>query len=116
MTFDPTKNRVPYGLLSEDEQTALIHWPHGWQAYKGCDWVSIASSNWGESVVYRGKPAPVVTSLWFNVYPSGPMPRMYSKRETADECANVDRIAVLRIDTCNRVSTVHLEEVGKDGI
>jgi hypothetical protein len=117
--FDPTTNRIPFGLLSEDEQTALIHWPNGWEAYKGCEWVSIASSNWGESVVYRGKPKPVVTSVWHNIYPKklwsttdiGQGVNYYSSRSDADLRAIPHRIAVLRIDTCNGVSTAHLEGV-----
>lgn len=69
--FDPTKNRVPFGLLSEDEQEALKAWPHEWEVYKGCEWVSITSSNWSESVVYRGKPAPVVVTTWTPIYENG---------------------------------------------
>jgi hypothetical protein len=107
--FDPTTNRIPFGLLSEDEQTALIHWPDGWQAYIGCEWVSIASSNWTESVVYRGKPKPVVTSVWCNVYSNGVTGLAYTSRAKTDLEVGPTRIAVLRIDTCNGVSTAHLE-------
>ena len=109
--FDPTKNRVPFGLMSKEEQESLKAWPHGWEswsAYTG--WVKKQEA-WNHFGVFCGKPAPVVTSKWFNVYPSGPMPRAYSHRETADSCANDGRIAVLRIDTCNGVSKAHLEGV-----
>jgi hypothetical protein len=111
--FDPTINRIPFGLLSEDEQTALIHWPHGWEFYSGPSdtWKDIEKPIWYRDYVYRGKPAPVVTSQWFNVYPQGPTANGKSKRETSDEFANEDRIAVLRIDTCNGISTAHLEEI-----
>lgn len=110
--FDPTTNRIPFGLLNEDEQTALIHWPHGWQAYKGCEWVSIASSNWNESVVYRGKPKPpVVKSRYYNLYASAELGIHNVSRNEADRFADPHRTAVLRIDTCNGVLTAHLEEI-----
>jgi hypothetical protein len=35
MTFDPTKNRVPYILLWPDEKDILFAWPHGYQRYVG---------------------------------------------------------------------------------
>ena len=111
MTFDPTTTRVPFGLLTPDERETLKAWPHGYEYYGLNGWDKTDQPSWLNHSVYRGKPAPVVTSKWFNVFPSGPMPRAYSHRETADGCANSDRIAVLRIDTCNGVSTVHLEDV-----
>lgn len=110
--FDPTTNRIPFGLLSEDEQTTLIHWPHGWEFYHWEDkWDTLKAPSWTTTVVYRGKPAPVVTSVWFSVYPKGPSRADDSTREEADLWANKDRIAVLRIDTCNGVSTAHLEQL-----
>jgi hypothetical protein len=112
MDFDPTTNRIQFDLLTWYEQVALKAWPHGWTLSVSNGWSEV-NPKWVGSAVYRGKPAPVMTSNWFNVYPSGPMPRAYSHRETADGCANCDRIAVLRIDTCNGVSTAHLEEVEK---
>jgi len=105
--FDPTTNRVPFSLMSEDEQTALIHWPHGWEYYLFKGWCPADCPSWDMGVVYRGKPAPVVESRWINIYPRG----TYLTRDGADEFASEDRIAVLRIDTCNGVSTAHLEDV-----
>ena len=61
MAFDPTTNRVPFGLLEQHERIALAKWPHGWE------WYSITSGRWFEatgpdemlsSTIYRGKPAP----------------------------------------------------------
>ena len=112
--FDPTTNRIQFGMLSEDEQTALIHWPHGWEiwwGYEESDWGKIVDPFWDKATVYRGKPAPVVTSKWFNVYPRGPSLQAYPTRKRADDIAGVDRIVVMRIDTCNGVSTAHLEEI-----
>lgn len=61
MTFDPTTNRVSFGLLDQHERIALAKWPHGLK------WYSITSERWFETdaplgmmsaLVYRGKPAP----------------------------------------------------------
>jgi len=111
--FDPTTNRIPFGLLSEDEQTALIHWPHGWQYYDPDFeyWAESKGDIWCSSFVYRGKAAPVVVSRYRNIEPQH---GEYTSRHFADLVASPERIAVLRIDTCNGVSTAHLETVGGD--
>lgn len=110
MTFDPTTNRIPYGLLSEDEKTTLIHWPHGWQAYKSCEWVSTTSSNWNESVVCRGKPAPKVTSHWFNVYADGKLGMDHDTKEGALKFHNGKyELYMVRMDICNGEVTVTKE-------
>lgn len=113
MTFDPTTNRVLYGLLTQGEQKTLKEWPHGWEYWCPVNGWEEKQPAWAMQAVYRGKPKPVVTSGWFNVYPYGPSPEGYSTRREADEYTPGKRIAVLRIDTCNGVSTVHLEEVEK---
>ena len=110
--FDVTTNRIPFDLLSEDEQTTLIHWPHGWEYFSRLShnyWNLCSSPEWAKEAVYRGLPAPVVTSFWLNIYPYS-LDRHIS-REDADNSASKFRIAVLRIDTCNGVSTAHLEGV-----
>lgn len=110
--FDPTTNRIPFGLLSEDEQTALIHWPHGFEFWWEEDGWDHAIPCWDKAIIYRGKPAPAVTSKRFNVYPDGVVNTTHTSREKADKAADNDvRIAVLRIDICNGVSTAHLEEI-----
>ena len=70
--FDPTTNRIPTGLLTLDEKSALMAWPHGWErvkslpgAFEHCD-----TPMWYENTVYRGKPAPVVKQLFAAVYPN----------------------------------------------
>ena len=111
--FDPTTNRVPFMLLTEVEQEELKAWPHGWQYFDiGLkDWDATDQPAWFPNTAYRGKPAPVVTSKWFNVYPYGPSRAYHPTRELAERFAYEDRTAVLRIDTCNGVLTAHLEEI-----
>ena len=64
MTFNPTTNRVPFGLLEDHERIALAKWPHGWQWYSNIHgrWLDMAASDIvhmaAGSVVFRGKPAP----------------------------------------------------------
>ena len=114
MTFDPTTNRVPFGLLTPEEREALKAWPHEVEYYLLDGWRPVIEPSWANGVVYRGKPNPVVTSLWFNVYPAKVYGYPYKSREIANYYnAGQNRIAVLRIDTCNGVSTAHLEGVEK---
>jgi hypothetical protein len=109
--FDPTTNRVPWGLLTDEEQEALQSWPHGVLYFCNTTecWHEKYDERLWDDLVYRGKPAPVVTSKWLSVYPDG----LTSLHEHKPEyyLAGYKPIAVLRIDTCNGVSTAHLEEV-----
>ena len=112
--FDPTKNRIPLGLLSEAERAALKDWPHGWEFYSNQkrSWHQMVGPSWWDGHIYRGKPAPVVTSIWLNAYPWGVINFTHTTREKADKVVtDIARIAVLRIDTCNGVSTAHLEDI-----
>lgn len=109
--FDPKTNRIPFALLSVDKQKIMKAWPHGWDYFSNAGWIDVPDPEWFQATAYRGKPAPVVTSKWFNIYPRGPVPQAYLTRKIADDIAGVDRIAVLRIDTCNGVKTAHLEDV-----
>ena len=120
MTWHPTTNRIPTGLLKPEEQAALKSWPHGWECFaSSCGWSSRDNPMWSAHLVYRGKPAPVVKSVWFNRHHdgmSGPFTTRksadfcaYTTRKSADFCAYSNRVDVLRIDTCNGVSTAHLE-------
>ena len=113
MTFDPTTNRIQFVLLTEDEQAALKTWPHGWEYYSRWPrcWDLCISPEWAKEAVYRGLSKPVVTSVWLNVYPHSVFCDSHLSREKADDAADPPRIAVLRIDTCNSVSTAHLEDV-----
>ena len=107
MTFDPTTNRIQTMHLTAEERATLEAWPHGWEFFFISRWESREDPSWNKHTVYRGKPAPVVTSVWFNVYPD--FARKSYSRHDVDIAAGSDRIDVLRIDTCNGVSTAHLE-------
>jgi len=109
MTWHPTTNLIQMGLLTEEQREALKAWPHGVECYYGDgEWDGCSNPMWVEDYVYRGKPAPVVTSVWFNVYQSS-VSISHKSRALADYYASEARIDVLRTDTCNGVSTAHLE-------
>jgi len=109
MTWHPTTNRVQTDLLTREQREALEVWQHGVESYAGGGkWKYCRTPRWYSDSVYRGKPAPVVASVWFNRHNDG-MSGPYRTRQWADQCATHGRIDVLRIDTCNGVSTAHLE-------
>jgi len=112
MDFDPTTNRVQFGLLTEDERAALKSWPHGWEIFHDLkEWWACGLPQWDIGLVYRGLPAPVVTSTWRNIYTETIAAQLYPSRYSANLNAGKDRIAVLRTDTCNGVATAHLEDM-----
>jgi hypothetical protein len=62
MTFDPFTNRVPFGLLADEEKAALqAQGP--WEFWQPVGWREIAEEEgpgWFGDIVYRAiKPAPV---------------------------------------------------------
>jgi len=108
MTWHPTTNLIQTDLLTREQRLKLEAWPHGVECYHGAGvWIELHSAWWPERV-YRGKPATVVTSMWVNVYSDATL-GPYETREMADLSDLFDRIDVQRIDTCNGVSTAHLE-------
>lgn len=107
MTWHPTTNRIQTVHLTPEERAALEAWPHGIEFYDLGAWSDCKKPIWHGEEVYRGKTPTVVTSVWFNqtrydMY--GP----YNSRHDADIAAPSNRIDVLRIDTCNGVSTAYL--------
>jgi hypothetical protein len=108
--FDPTTNRAPFELLTDEEKKILMNWPHGFKFFNRDGVWSDVIPSWLRRDVYRGKPAPVVTSEWFNVYAHG-VGVAHCSKAVALWRATQEVIAVLRIDTCNGVSTAHLEEL-----
>lgn len=111
--FDPTTNLIQYAFLGESARNSLRNWPWGWEFYsfRQGGWKRLDQAAWCEDVVYRGRPKPVVTSVWLNVYPSNAsLPYKSRALSNSTPCSDL-RIAVLRIDTCNGVSTAELEDV-----
>ena len=107
MTWLPTTNLVQTDLLTPEQLAVLKAWPHGHEYYYGGVWTE-STPSLAPHLIYRGKPAPVVTSVWFNRHNDG-MSGPYRTRQWADQCSAYGRIDVIRIDTCNGVSTAHLE-------
>ena len=63
MTFDIYTNRIPFGLLTEDEQAALKAHPGQWEWYNYADGWQPTNPQWAYSSIYRAvKPAP--EPLW----------------------------------------------------
>lgn len=59
MTFDPTTNKVPWRLLTEEERAAISAAKHGWLYYSLTgDWRDSVRPSWSGYGVYRAKPAP----------------------------------------------------------
>jgi hypothetical protein len=111
MTWHPTTNRIQTMILTPEERATLETWPHGlsmWTQTGWYDFKNTEKTQLVDGIIYRGKPAPVVTSVWLNVYVSHSS-NPYRSRENADAHAFKSRVDVLRIDTCNGVSTAHLE-------
>lgn len=67
-SFDPTTNRISFGLLTSVEQAALKAWPHGFEFYQPQEWCDCPIPFWSPRAVYRGKPAPSVETYFCNVY------------------------------------------------
>ena len=108
MTWHPTTNLIQTDLLTREQREALEAWPHGHECYYGAIKWRDETPEWIEDCVYRGKPAPFVTSKWFNVY-TDLMDGPFYSSSVAGSSASEGRIDVLRIDTCNGVSAAHLE-------
>lgn len=108
--FDATTNRVPFGLLTKEEQSILQTWPRGVEYFGPEGWKETNSPVWGWTTTYRGKSSLVVISKWVNLYSNDVGNTWFDSRKKADEAAAPFRIAVLRFDSCNWVSTAHLEE------
>lgn len=112
MSFDPTTNRIPYGLLTPDEQATLKAWPHGWEHYKCDEGVWIRLGLWGHAWfnenLYRGLPAPKVTCYWFNIYDGDRVGNMWSSQAAASYHANYEG-SIMRMQICNGEVTVTKE-------
>jgi hypothetical protein len=110
MTFDVTTNRIPFGLLTPEEQATLQEWPHGIEATTSTrDWTTLEGElTWFDCVVYRGKPAQKVTSYWFNLYEGGRIGHFWTSKGAAETLA-LDNTIIMRMDICNGEVTVTKE-------
>jgi len=98
--FDPTQNRIPFGLLTEEEQEILRNWPHGVEFYIGCDeWNEIRNPSYSIGITYRAKLLPERIVSWHNVYEGG-FGGPYDSREKADymDISSELRTCVYRIE------------------
>ena len=109
MTFDVTTNRIPYGLLTPEEQATLKAWPHGIEycsrmnyTWKGCD------PFWEKDVVYRGKPAQKVKSYWFNIHGGNTIGHVWNSQADASHHTRSDSV-LIRMQICNGEVTVTKE-------
>jgi hypothetical protein len=109
MSFDPTTNRIPYGLLTPEEQATLKAWPHGVEYYR---YVSKAWTDcnpvWDATIAYRGKPAPKVKSYWFNLYYGDRIGTIWTSQDAAKRAAT-DNSVTMRMQICNGEVTVTKE-------
>lgn len=111
--FDPTTNRIPFGLLTLEEQTVLKKWPHGFKFWLDDEWTSRAPA-WDTDTVYRGKPAPVVVTTWSPIYGNGRVGFNYKSHDEAINAAKRELlIAILRLDITNGMASTTVEEVKK---
>ena len=113
MTFDVTKNRIPFGLLTPEEQATLKAWPYGWEYCSGDypeeGWNFTGDRpSWLKGFVYRGKPAPKVTCYWFNIYDGNQIGHIWNSQAYASYHAPTDGV-VMRMQICNGEVTVTKE-------
>lgn len=60
-SFDMFNNRVPFGLLSEEEQKALKKWKGDLEVYcSDGNWSKIHNLIWHYNSTYRAKPLPII--------------------------------------------------------
>jgi len=110
MTFDPTTNRIPFGLLTPEEQVTLKAWPHGVEYYRFCSstrWTD-CDPIWDTDLVYRGKPAQKVTSYWFNIHSGNTIGHVWNSQADAT-CHTRSDSTLMRMDICNGEVTVTKE-------
>lgn len=69
MGWTPETNRIPFGLLTDDEKAALRACKHGWEFWDGTHWKDKVGNILCPSCIYRAKPAPRRIVTWHNVYP-----------------------------------------------
>lgn len=115
MTFDVTTNRIPFGLLTLEEQATLQAWPHGIEYYRfySCTRWTDCDPVWNTDLVYRGKPAPKVTSYWFNLYDGDTVGQIWNNQDEASDATKnallYKNVITMRMDIRNGEVTVTKE-------
>ena len=70
--MDLRDNKIPFGLLTEEEQEHLRHWPHGVEKFEPFGWEDCPNPGYLRAYTYRTKPAPkpapLTQVLWANDY------------------------------------------------
>ena len=59
MTWTPETNRITWGLLTPEEQGAMLAAKHGWLLADYNGWAEDRHPTWSPDRVYRAIPAPV---------------------------------------------------------
>jgi hypothetical protein len=112
MNFDPTTNRILYGMLTPEEQATLQAWKHGWEfcnpIWEEETWVVCRGPSWLKGCVYRGKPAPKVTSYWFNIHGGNTIGHVWNSQADAT-CHTRSDSTLMRMQICNGEVTVTKE-------
>jgi hypothetical protein len=103
--FDPTTNRIPFGLLTPEEQKALMTWPHGWEyyVYYGQTEPMSNPANYPK-LASRGKPAPKKITYYCHVYKSV-ISIAFNTREECKEGEMCGSLGILQIDIINNTPT-----------
>jgi hypothetical protein len=116
MTFDVTTNRIPYGLLTPEEQGILKAWPHGWEfcsvEHPEDGWeCTDGKPSWIGAFAYRGKPAPKVKSYWFNIYDGDNIGTIWTNQDAANYASLRENrnTVTMRMQICNGEVTVTKE-------
>jgi hypothetical protein len=99
--FDPTTNRIPWGLLTPEEQEALLAWPHGLEKRYDTSWGPLMDSYYVDKTVYRGKPAPKKITYYRNVVDEN----KYATIEDCKRYAPSFSIGILKVDIINDTPT-----------
>jgi hypothetical protein len=75
MTFDPYANRIPHGMLTEDEKAALKAAGGPWEYCnpRYVKWCIIDAPSWFNETIYRAvrrpMPVPQDGDVWFRTDP-----------------------------------------------
>ena len=87
ITWTPETNRIPWGLLTEDEQAALQECSHGWEVYIYDQWETSKAPAWCSVAIYRAKPAPKRIVVWLH-YDDECLWTVWAEKDEAQDSLN----------------------------